>query len=564
MSDKIKKFCPEIAAMILWFAAAITVAVFHEPWFDEIQAWQIARTATWHDLFFEVPHSECHPILWHLILRPFALADLPFEPSIKAVNLVITGAGCALLLFKSELPRIPKLILPFTFMIFYQTAIINRCYCLLFLFFVILGITRRNRDEHPVPYVTAIAFLCMTHVLGMMIGGLICLVWVIQIIKEYAKNKNKGSIFKDKRVLPLALLFLFAVLIMLMIAPSTKNSNFGQIGDEIKFGAIFDRFTSFFKLPYDTTFSLTLNTDPMYIYLLFFVLINGFMLYFCRKKKCIAEFFLPYITFSLFYSIIWFSEHLMVVYYYLFIYIFTAFSDKEMSTAKELLEKIKNPLLKKASAFIASILFVLMTASAAASSYKDIKFNYFDARAISNFINDNGLEDLRIYSSWVIQRIVDVDEENEAEKDNTVGIGFEVSEKKIDPYTEVDVRLNPYAISLAPYFDHIVVANYYDPERNRGYSTFAKSTKQDRIDCYEKLSKEPYPEILIGDIAVLDTIFGEDEVAKHHFKPVYRTFSYFAWKFNSVQYGYEVVWMRTDAMEKYGIKEVPADYNTVI
>jgi len=43
---------------------------FHEPWFDEVQAWMIARCATIKELLTVIPHYEGHPPLWHMILMP--------------------------------------------------------------------------------------------------------------------------------------------------------------------------------------------------------------------------------------------------------------------------------------------------------------------------------------------------------------------------------------------------------------------------------------------------------------------------------------------------------------
>ena len=41
----------------------IVIACFHEPWYDEAEAWQMARGASIHDLLFYIPHYEGHPSL---------------------------------------------------------------------------------------------------------------------------------------------------------------------------------------------------------------------------------------------------------------------------------------------------------------------------------------------------------------------------------------------------------------------------------------------------------------------------------------------------------------------
>ena len=45
-----------------------TVMCFHEPWFDEAQAWLIARDCSWWEMILERPHYEGHPPLWWMML----------------------------------------------------------------------------------------------------------------------------------------------------------------------------------------------------------------------------------------------------------------------------------------------------------------------------------------------------------------------------------------------------------------------------------------------------------------------------------------------------------------
>ena len=45
-----------------------TVMCFHEPWFDEAQAWLIARDCSWREMILKRPHYEGHPPLWWMML----------------------------------------------------------------------------------------------------------------------------------------------------------------------------------------------------------------------------------------------------------------------------------------------------------------------------------------------------------------------------------------------------------------------------------------------------------------------------------------------------------------
>ena len=70
---------------------------FHEPWFDEIQAYLIARDASVHDILFHLPHYEGHPPLWHLLLMIPARLGLSCKASLNAVQF-LTFAGMAVTL----------------------------------------------------------------------------------------------------------------------------------------------------------------------------------------------------------------------------------------------------------------------------------------------------------------------------------------------------------------------------------------------------------------------------------------------------------------------------------
>ena len=58
----------EYITLFLFVLTYCIITVFHEPWFDEAQAWQIAKCASLKEIFFEIPHYEGHPPLWWLLL----------------------------------------------------------------------------------------------------------------------------------------------------------------------------------------------------------------------------------------------------------------------------------------------------------------------------------------------------------------------------------------------------------------------------------------------------------------------------------------------------------------
>lgn len=141
---RINKYIPEILALILYMVCMIIIMYFHEPWFDEAQAWLIARDASLKEILFVLPHYEGHPPVWHLILLPFAKMGAPFEFSIKLVSLTFCSIAMGLFIFKAPFKRIVRLTIPFTYFFFYQYGVISRPYCILMLGFILCAMFYKN------------------------------------------------------------------------------------------------------------------------------------------------------------------------------------------------------------------------------------------------------------------------------------------------------------------------------------------------------------------------------------------------------------------------------------
>ena len=164
----------ELCVFLGYIIGVIVIGIFHEPWFDEAQAWSIARTASYHDMIFEVGHYEGHPPLWYLLLSPFAKLGAPYELSLKAVNLVICAAAVWVILYKSPFPKIVRCLIPFSFYFFYQTAVICRPYSLVMLALVLLAAFYKSRNEKPLRYILSMLLLCASHTYGLVLAGGMC------------------------------------------------------------------------------------------------------------------------------------------------------------------------------------------------------------------------------------------------------------------------------------------------------------------------------------------------------------------------------------------------------
>ena len=65
-----------IIAFVLYLGLSAYLVYIHEPWRDEIHAWLMAKNMSIPELIRFSRH-EGHPVLWHILLMPFAKTGAP-------------------------------------------------------------------------------------------------------------------------------------------------------------------------------------------------------------------------------------------------------------------------------------------------------------------------------------------------------------------------------------------------------------------------------------------------------------------------------------------------------
>jgi hypothetical protein len=115
-------------AVLAIYCAVLAVAIpAHEAWGDEAQAWLIDCNTTFWQMVRHRLHYEGSPPLWHALLRAFYLAHGTYA-HIGWFGAAFAVAGVYVLLRWSPFPLIVRLLLPFTFFLQYQYAVIARSY----------------------------------------------------------------------------------------------------------------------------------------------------------------------------------------------------------------------------------------------------------------------------------------------------------------------------------------------------------------------------------------------------------------------------------------------------
>ncbi len=208
----------ECICFALYIVLALVGFCVHEPSYDESQAWMIAKTATWKDLFLLIPFQEGHPPFWHLLLAGPARLGMPLPLAAGILGMLVMLANGYLLFFKAPFARWVRCLLPFSFFLFYQYGIIVRPYGLMCLLMLLLAIYFPQKDARPGLFVGLLAALSACHLFGLAIAGGITLAWLWEIKNARPWGEFIRTLLKDKRFYWMLGLLGWAVLILVCIA----------------------------------------------------------------------------------------------------------------------------------------------------------------------------------------------------------------------------------------------------------------------------------------------------------------------------------------------------------
>ncbi|WP_263366832.1 hypothetical protein [Edaphobacter bradus] len=173
---KLPSHWPEWLTLAAYAALVGSTIPYHEPWVDEAQAWQLARSLPLTTLFKTYLRYEGHPGLWHLLLSGLVHLGVSYT-GMHWVAGAIALAGVSLLIFRAPFPRLFRLTLPFTFFLAYQYAVVARGYVLAPLLMFALAIVWR-RSPLLVALLLGLLGNIAVHLIG--ISGGLALAYVLE------------------------------------------------------------------------------------------------------------------------------------------------------------------------------------------------------------------------------------------------------------------------------------------------------------------------------------------------------------------------------------------------
>ncbi|WP_174299698.1 hypothetical protein [Caulobacter sp. S45] len=163
LSRRVQPAAPSLAFVTLVLLLAVGGHV-HRPWFDEAQAWLIARDASPWTLLAHAVRYEGSPGLWHLLLQAAQRLGLPFK-GLWLVSSCLSALGAWLVLFRSPFPIALRIGLAFSYFFAFQYAVVARSYALDAALLPLIATLFPGRGRAPVSYAALLGLLanCNAH-----------------------------------------------------------------------------------------------------------------------------------------------------------------------------------------------------------------------------------------------------------------------------------------------------------------------------------------------------------------------------------------------------------------
>lgn len=563
-SDKIEKIsgkAPEIIAMLAYTVGHFLMMLAHEPWFDEALAWLIAKDSTVWEILFEAPHYEGHPGLWHLVLMPFAKCGAPYELSLSVISFVFSGAAIALLLWKAPFKRIIRLLMPFTYFLFYQYSVVSRPYCMMMLAFALIAMLYNSRNEKPGRFILSLAFLCATSAYGVVIAGGLCIAWLIQLLLEAKKEGTavvKGffkKLSEHGKVWYLAGLLGYACFIIIRLVPTEKT--YASIRAEvsatggIKTHLMHLLYTMFGALP-DTVLTNTysdlnilsnagFSKTELFTAALLGLLILAAIFAYGKKKKEVLSFYIPYVMLAVFSAVVYiFTFHIGIFLLFTVMWLWICTEKKISADVKEKrVEGTENSTVSLKDAVMSLvpiftvIIMVISVMWTVTSCIADVDSEYGFGRNESNYLKENGLDGCSILCDW-----------------NPV---FQADMAK-EGYDEFDVAFSYSDVCAAPYLKNTEFLNHMD-ELNLKYTFIHRTNNsEENAEIIRKIAEKGEPEVLLGlvDLAVF---FDLEDVNITDYTKVFQNRYGTVWK-GAKGLNSSSIYVRNDIAEKKGLKGI--------
>jgi hypothetical protein len=180
----------ELAALLIFVAVGGITVWYHEPWADEAQAWLIARDLTIPAVLSQMRY-EGSPALWHLLLWPLIRLHMPYA-ALGFISLTLMIGAMYIWLRYGPVPRVVRLLVPFTFYYQYQYTVVARSYALATLLAFVAVALWRAKPSRILELGVVVALLAQTNLFGFMIAAGIVVVRAAEYFRASRQQLLSG------------------------------------------------------------------------------------------------------------------------------------------------------------------------------------------------------------------------------------------------------------------------------------------------------------------------------------------------------------------------------------
>jgi len=209
---------------LAYLCAFVYFSLHHCRWFDEGQAWLIARESNPFNLLSAIKY-ECHPFLWFLFLMLPAHV-FPFS-YFTLVTTLIVAVSFYYIIFKSPYHITIRILLPATYFLFYQYGVIARSYVLFVPLVILAALTFQNRFRGNGFFVSVLLMLTLELHSFLVAGGLLA-AFAVELALLVRRDKRSFKSIR-KYILQLVIAALVAIFVVLTTYPFTETYFMGII-----------------------------------------------------------------------------------------------------------------------------------------------------------------------------------------------------------------------------------------------------------------------------------------------------------------------------------------------
>ncbi len=375
----------------LIYLVLLCVAVArHEPWFDEAQAWLLARDAGFVELMVKYLRYEGTPGLWHILLIIPAKLGLPYV-SLNIISALLSAIGAYLFMQYSPFPLVVRILYPFSYFAFYQYGVVARSYSLIPLLLFSIAIIYRDKMSRPILFFSLLILLCNVSFHGLLIAASLALMHAFNV------NRDWDGIKPHTRYGNLTALMLFGgVILLIKLQLKLPDDLIAVAGIKYDINKIFEK-----SLPVAlnslAVSDLIISTKKDFVSNLpeiFSEFTMAVTIIWLIIRRRLILFLIPVAALLLFFTIVYVNAwHMGIVFFIWLFVLWISFENAGAKTDKS------TRYVKSIITYALVITLTIQSCWTINSFVYDFNNSYSASRETANYIKEGQLDNKKIYAS---------------------------------------------------------------------------------------------------------------------------------------------------------------------